>query len=102
MRIPKFKLDKIKEFLGKLPRILGKHHFFTLLVLIFLALILGSLIFYKYSILVEQEKPEVLEKPLQFKEKTFQEILTIWESRQKRFEEAELKEYPDLFLELTE
>ena len=97
MKIPKFNFKKIKEFFGKLPRILGEHHFLTLLAFILLALILGGLTFYQYSFLAERTEPEVWEKPLHFHEKTFQEILKIWENRQKRFEEAELKEYPDLF-----
>lgn len=97
MKIPKFKTKEIKRFLGKLPRIVGEHQFITALILIFLALILGGFIFYQYSFLVEKKEIELREKPLYFQEKTFQEILKIWQEREKRLKETDLKEYPDLF-----
>lgn len=93
----RIKINKIKEFLRKFLRILGEEAFLFFLVLIFLALILGGLLFYKYSFLVEKAKPEVLEKPLQFEEKTHQEVLKILKELQKKFEETELKKYPDPF-----
>jgi cell division protein FtsL len=93
----KVKLTKNKEFFRKLPRVLAERFFLTFLILIFIALILGGLVFYKYSILVEQKKVEISEKQISFKEKEFQEILKIWEDNQKRLEEAGLKTHPDLF-----
>lgn len=102
MKIPKLKFEKLTKFFKKLPRILGTHTFLTFLGLLVLALIFGSLIFYKYSFLAEKEKPEVFEKPLQFKEKTYQEVLKIWQKREERFEEADFKEYPDPFREIKE
>ena len=106
MKIPKLKLNQLKDFFGKLPRFSGKHQFITALILIFSTLILGSIIFYKYSVLVEKKEPVVLEHPLLFNEKAFQEILKIWDEREKKFEEADFKKYPDPFqgtkIELTE
>ena len=97
MKIPKFKTEKIKQFFKKLPRTLGEHSFLTFLGFLLIALILGGLIFYKYSFLVEKEKPEVLEKPLKFKEKTYEAVLETWQEKEKRFEEVNSKEYPGPF-----
>jgi len=97
MKIPKLKLKKIKDFLTKLPRTLGERAFLTFLGLLLIALIFGGLIFYKYSILVEKAEPEISEIPLKFKEKTYQDVLKIWQEKEKRFEEADLKEYPNPF-----
>ncbi|MCJ7786674.1 hypothetical protein MUP06_00460 [Patescibacteria group bacterium] len=97
MKIPKIKFNKIKIFFKKLPRILGEKAFLAFLFLLFISLILGGIIFYKYSILAEKAEPRIIEKPLQFKEKVYQEILNEWEAREKRFKETELKEYPDPF-----
>jgi len=97
MKIPKIKFNKIKIFFKKLPRILGENTFLTFLFLLFLSLILGGIVFYKYSILAEKEEPQIIKKPLQFEEKTYQKTLNEWEVRGRRFEETELKEYPDLF-----
>jgi len=97
MKVPKLKLNKITTFFRKLPRILGKHTFLTFLALLFLALIFGGFIFYKYSILAKKFEPEVFEKPVQFDEKIYQQILEEWKEREKRFKETDLKIYPDPF-----
>lgn len=97
IKISQIEIKKLKSFFQKLLKILGENAFLTSLALLFIALILGGLTFYKYSILAERGKPEALERIPYFNEKTFQEILRIWQNRQKRFEEAGLKEYPDPF-----
>lgn len=91
------KIKKIKDYFKRLVWITGEKAPFTLLILLLLALILGSFVFYKYSFLVEKSKPEVTRKPRQFEEAVFQRILKEWQIRQERFEGADLKEYPDLF-----
>ena len=91
------KINKIIQFFKKLFRTLGENAFLVFIGLLFLALILGGLIFYQYSILAEKTELQILEGQLQFKENLYQEILKIWESRQKKFEEVELKTYPDPF-----
>lgn len=100
LRLKQIKLNKIKTFFQKLPRFLGERFFTSFLVLLLLALIFGGFIFYKYSVLIEQASQQDLlgeEKPLDFDERIFQEILKIWQERQKKFEEAQLREYPDPF-----
>ena len=101
MRV-KIKTVKIKEFLRKLPRRMAERAFFTLMVLVFLGLIFGGLLFYQYSMLAQKVSPQVTEKPLNFKEKIYQEVLDVWRERERKFEEADTKEYPDLFWQLTE
>lgn len=91
---------KIKKFFKKLPRILGERAFLTSLGLIIIALILGGVIFYKYSIFIQKFSSQTLmggEKPSQFNEKNFQEILKIWQEKEKKFKEADSKEYPNPF-----
>ena len=96
------KINKVKKVFGKLPRILGERAFLVSLILIFLALILGGFIFYKYNILAQKTEPQIIEKPFQFKESLYQKILEEWQGHQRKFDEAELKEYPDLFQGLTQ
>ena len=96
-KLRRIKFNKISEFLKKLPRTLGKHSLLTFLGFLLIALILGGLIFYQYSFLVEKEKPEVSEKQLKFKEKTYEAVLETWQEKEKRLKEAGLKEYPDPF-----
>jgi len=97
MNPPKVKIKKIKEFLKRLPRTLGDKAFLTFLVFLLMALIFGGIIFYKYNILVKKVQPEIVEKPIQFKEKTYQDVLKIWQDKEERFKETDLKQYPDPF-----
>ena len=98
MIIFKIKLKKIIPFLKKIPRILAENAFLTFLALLFISLAIGGVVFYQYSALT---KPTILlteeEKPLKFKEKIYQEILKIWEEKEKRYEASYYKEYSDPF-----
>ncbi|MDI6603244.1 MAG: hypothetical protein QME57_03980 [Patescibacteria group bacterium] len=97
MRISRLKIKKIKEFLKRLPRTLGERAFFVFLGLLLLALIFGGIIFYKYNILVKKVKVQIIEEPLQFQEKAYQDILKIWQEKEKKFQETDLKQYPNPF-----
>ena len=97
VKIPRLKIKETRQFLKKLPRTLGEKSFLTFLGLLLIALIFSGFIFYKYSFLAEKGKLEVLEKPLEFNEKVHQEVLKIWQEKEKKFEEANFKKYPDPF-----
>lgn len=98
----------LKEFIKwlvkvkKLPWILGKHVFLTFLVLVFLFLIMGGFVFYKYNILIKNTEPKVSEKPLQFEKRAYQNVLAELQNQEKRFNEASQKEYKDPFQEKSE
>ncbi|RLC35056.1 MAG: hypothetical protein DRZ76_01190 [Candidatus Nealsonbacteria bacterium] len=87
--MPKISLDKFKWA--------AEHAFWVFLILVFLALLLGGYMFYKYYILAKRVEPEIKEASLQFKEDLYQTILSEWQEREIRFREAETKEYPDPF-----
>lgn len=99
MSTPKIKFKKIKDFLKNLPHTLGARAFLTFLGLLFLSLIFGGFVFYKYSILIEKETPQIItpEELNQFNKKTYEEVVKIWQEKEKRFESSESKEYPDPF-----
>jgi len=100
MKIPKLKAKKITDFFRKLPRIAGEKSLLTFFILLFFALVVGCFVFYKYNSLVEKREREVSETPLKFQEKTYQDILKIWQEKEEKFEEADSKTYPDPFLPL--
>jgi len=95
------KLKKIKLFFKKFPRVLGENSFLTFLGLLFVSLVLGIFVFYKFSFLVSKEKPEITEESLQFQEKTYQAVLDEWQKRDKRLLEINLKLYPDPFVKIS-
>ncbi len=59
----------------KILWILGSRAFWVILFFIFIDLILGGLVFYKYVFLAEKEKPAISQKIIKFDEKTYQEVL---------------------------
>lgn len=93
----KKKLKKNKDFFLKIPRFLVEHAFLTFLTLIFFAFIFGGLVFYSYGALVESKEFKITEETFLFDEKVFQDIIEIREQKEKKFEEADFKEYSDLF-----
>jgi len=97
MRISKLKIKKIKEFFQKIPFLLAKKAFLFFLGLLVLALIFGGLIFYRYNVLVKKIEIQIIEEPLKFQEKTYHNLLKIWQEKERRFQESEVKTYPKLF-----
>lgn len=95
------KLRKIGSFFKKLPRVLGENSFLTFLGLLFVSLVLGALVFYKFSFLVGKEKLEITEESLRFQEKTYQAVLDEWQKRDERLSEINLKLYSDPFVKIS-
>ena len=96
------RFSKIKDFFNRLPRFLAQKAFLAFLFLFFLGSVFGLIIFYKYIFLTEKAEIEILEAPLEFREKTYQTILKIWQEKEEKFREADFKQYPDLFREKKE
>ena len=65
--------------------------------LLAIALIFGVIIYYQYNILAKKEESQALKEPLQFQEETYQNVFRIWQEREKKFREADSKEYPNPF-----
>jgi len=99
------KSKKIKKFIKhfeKIPIILASHVLLSCLGLLFLALIVGGFLFYRYeySIISKEMEPEVYNF-FSFKEKTYQEVLKIWQEQEEKFKKADFKEHSDPFTKST-
>lgn len=97
MRLKLRKLNKFFAIFKKFPQVLAEHVFLVSLILFLLAVLLGGLVFYKYGLLVKKKEVEIIQKPATLDEDGLQRILQIWQERQKRFDETELKEYYNPF-----
>ena len=91
------KFVKIKEFLSAALKLAAERLFFTFIILILIALLLGLSAFYKYGILPQKAKPEIGAGSVRFEENIYQKILEEWASRGERFEAAKTKEYLNPF-----
>jgi len=96
MRFSKIKTKKIKEFLRRLLRILAEKAFLVYLALLFVAFIFGAIIYYQHSAAVEKAEIMIIRQPPQFQQKTYQNILEIWQGRESKLKEARLEELSNL------
>lgn len=94
----KIKIPQIKNFLEKLSLSIAQHAFLACLFLFLLSLIFGGFLFYKYSILAQEVEPEGLDKSVLLEEEAYQGVLEVWQEHERISQEADFKEYPNLFL----
>jgi hypothetical protein len=91
------KLSKFTSFFTGLPRKIAENAFIGFLVLFLIALIFSGLLFYKYYFLVERAEVSQPEELIQLKEKTIEQVLQAWQTRERRFIQADSKQYPNPF-----
>ena len=97
LKLERIKLNKIQNIFKKLPKNLAQNPFLAFLGFLTLALMLGAIIFYQYSILADRKIPEITEQPLKFQEKTYQTILTEWQKRSQNLLGIDTEEYSNPF-----
>ena len=90
----KFNKEKFKA----IPRSIAQHSFVAFFVFFLISLMIGFFVYYAYFFLVNKMDLEATRKPIQFEDVIFQNILNQWQEREKRFKDADIKIYPNLFL----
>ena len=91
------RVKKIKNIFKKLAIVSASRTFSTFLILLLLAVIIGSILYYRYVVLIERREPEPPEIGVQFREKPYQEISETWQDYREELNLSEFKEYPDPF-----
>lgn len=86
-------LKKIK----KIPSFIAKHIFEFSLFALLLTLIIGVILFYKYSILAQKIGIESLPQTCLLEEKSYQKVLDIWTKNEQTFNQADSENYYDIF-----
>jgi hypothetical protein len=92
----KINIKKIIKILERASTTLASHIFLTCLLIVFLTLTFGALLFYKYVILIQNIEPEVSET-FQLKEGVSRSILRFSDQEEQIFKQADSKEYFDIF-----
>ncbi len=100
MKAPIVKTKKIKHFFKKIPKKLAVYAFLTFLGILLIFSIISVFIFYQNVTLAQRKEIEVSESPLGFDKITYQQILDIWEQREKRFNELDSEEYLNIFISI--
>ena len=90
-------LETIKSKSGKLCLCSAEHSFLCILILFFVALLVGGCLFYQYGILAQKAEPQITGQTIQLEENLYQDILEQWQARKDILEAADTKTFPDLF-----
>lgn len=99
IKLKKIKLNKIKNFLGKLLRSMAEHSFLTFLGLFVISLALGVFIFFRCNALIGAQTPKIgEEKSFKAEEGAYQNIKDEWDKRKEVFFQTETKTYSNPFL----
>lgn len=96
-RFQKIKFKEIREKLQKIAKKTGEKAFLLFLILFFISGLIGGLTLYHYKKLIEKAEFELPAKTIQFDENVYREVLQRIETREKKFQEADFKTYPDPF-----
>jgi len=91
------KLKKVKTFCLVLPRVLAERSFLASLLFIFLALVFGGVLYYRYDFLASKNEPQPNEVSLKLQKEAYLSVLTEWQARQAKFDAADFKNWPDPF-----
>lgn len=75
----------------------GRHAFLFLLCIIFVEVILGALLYYKYAFLPENQTPQINSSTLRFSESDYYGILEEWQKRDERLQEPADENYENPF-----
>lgn len=86
--LKRFHFKNIIHFALSVPRWMGEKPFFGFLILLFLALSISSIVFYKTVLDVRNADGEDEVVQIRIDQRTFQGILQTWEERGEKFNEA--------------
>jgi len=96
MRISQ-KINTIKEFFKELPPKMAEHSFLSFLALLFVSLIIGGIVLYKYDITSRKKEIKIEGKLIKLHKKRMENVLESIEQREKNFQEVDFKMWQNPF-----
>lgn len=93
----KDKTKNILYHLGRAPVFITEHLLFSFFLVIFSVIFLTNLLFYKYFILSQKITPKIEQGQVVINDKSYNNLLKIWEEQDKKFQNSESKDYLNLF-----
>ena len=96
MRISQ-KINTIKEFFKELPPKMAEHSFLSFLALLFVSLIIGGIVLYKYDIMSRKKEIKIEGKLIKLHKKRMENVLESIERREKNFQEVDFKMWQNPF-----
>ena len=95
--IQRFHFDPILRFLFRSPRWLGENPFIGFLILLCLALLISSAVFYRYVFMARSEDVEGEVTQVSLNQEKLQGIIQTWQERTEKFNQAGTIQMRDIF-----
>lgn len=99
--VPQIKINILGNKYGssfkKLPRSLAEHAFLVILIFLFISLLIGAWVSYKYIFLIKQAELQMKEGFFQIKEDAYQGVIFKLDEWESSFRNANSKEFSDPF-----
>ncbi len=96
MRISQ-KINTIKDFLKQLPPKMAEHSFLSFTALLFISLIIGAVMLYKYDITSRKKEIKIEGRLIKLHKKKMENVLESIEQREKNFQEVDFKMWQNPF-----
>ena len=80
---------------------LGSHVFFVILTLIFLDIMFGGFLLYRYTFFAKIQDSGAPAQNFRFEESAYKNVLVELQAREQKFEEAQEQDYPNPFTAKT-
>ena len=91
------KINTIKEFFKELPPKMAEHSFLSFLALLFVSLIIGGIVLYKYDITSRKKEIKIEGRLIKLHKKKMENVLESIEQREKNFQEVDFKMWQNPF-----
>ena len=92
-------IDTILRFLLRSPRRMGENPFVGFLILLCLALLISSLVFYRYVFMARNEDVGSEITRVSLDQQKLQQVIQSWQERAEKFDQAGTIQVKDIFAE---
>ena len=94
---PRFHSDKMIHFALGVPQWMGENPFLGFLMLLSLALVISSLVFYRYVFVARDEGASSEIVQIRFEQQMFQRVIQTWQGNEEKFNKAGKELERDIF-----
>lgn len=92
---------KVRHVAQKIPVLAGENTFVSFLILLIVAILISTAVFYQYALLVNSAPMQPQASQTAFQEQRFSKVLENLDTQAVKFREIDFKQYSNIFLSPT-
>ncbi|HEY4510139.1 MAG TPA: hypothetical protein VJC15_04095 [Candidatus Paceibacterota bacterium] len=93
----RFHFDTVLRFVSRSPRWIGENPFLGFLALLCLALLISSIVFYRYVFVARNEDVGGEITQIRLGQEKLQQVIQTWQERAEKFDQAGTTQVRDIF-----